>query len=65
MMNMELLAVVTPLSIYHDLSTQNTFWEEKFTCEEKFTPGEFEAVNIKSCGHCNVRKHREIKGRDK
>ena len=65
MMNMKLLAVVTSPTIYHGFSTWKTFWEEKFTCEEKFTLGEFTAVNMKHCGRCNVRKHREIKGSDK
>ena len=59
MMNMKLLSVVTPTSIYHGCSTQKTFWEEKFTL------GEFTAVNMKICGCRNVRKHREIKGSDK
>ena len=45
-MNMKLLAVVTPPSTYNDCSTQKTFWEENFTGEEKFTLGEFIAVNI-------------------
>ena len=44
---MNLLAVVTPPYIYHGCSTQKTFWEEEFTGEEKFTLGEFSAVNIK------------------
>ena len=61
MMNMKLLAVVTPLSIYHGCSTRMPFLEEIFTCEEKFTLGEFSDVNMKNFGHCNVRKHREIK----
>ena len=43
MMNMKLLSVVTPLSIYHSYSTRKTFWEEKFTGEEKL----FSAVNMK------------------
>ena len=60
-MNMNLLAVVTPPSIYHGFSTQKTFWEEKFTVEETL----FSAVNMKNCGRCNVRKHKEIKGSDK
>ena len=42
-----------------------TFWEEKFTGEEKFALGEFSAVNMKDCGHRNVRKHKDIKGSDK
>ena len=41
------------------------FWKENFTSEEKFTLGEFSAVNMKKCGRRNVRKHREIKGSDK
>ena len=60
-MNIKLLAVVTPPSIYNGCSTRKTFWEEKFTDEEKL----FSAVNMKNCGHCNVRKHKEIKGSDK
>ena len=64
-MNMNLLSVVTPLSIYHGCFTRKTFWEENFTGEEKFTLGEFSAANIKNCGCRNVRKHREIKGSDK
>ena len=64
-MNMKLLSVVTQMSIYRDFSTQMTFWEEKFTDEEKFTLGKSSAVNRKNCGFCNVRKHREIKVSDK
>ena len=58
-MNMNLLAVVTPLSVYHGCSTHMTFWEEKFTL------GEFTHMKIQNCGCCNVRKHREIKDSDK
>ena len=61
MMKMKLLEVLTSPSIYHGLSTQKTFWGEMFTCEENFTLGEFSAVNMKNCGHRNVRKHVEIK----
>ena len=61
MMDMNLLAVVTPPSIYNGCCTRNTFWEEKFTGEEKL----FSDVNMKNCGRHNVRKHREIKGGDK
>ena len=43
MMNMKLLAVVTPLSIYHGCSTRTTFWEGKFTGKENL----FLAVNMK------------------
>ena len=55
MMNMNILAVVTPLSIYHGCSTWKKFWEEKFTL------GDLTSVNMKNCGCCNVRKHIEIK----
>ena len=64
MMKMNLLEVVTPPSIYHGCSTQNTFWEENFTGEEKFTLGEFSAVNMKNCGCHNFRKHKDIKCSD-
>ena len=57
---MKILVVVTPRSIYHGCSTQKTFWEEKFTGKENL----FLAVNMKNCGRCNVRKHKEIKGSD-
>ena len=61
MMNMKLLAVVTPPSIYHGCSTWKTFWEEKFTGEEKL----FSAVNMKCfCPH-NVREKKEIKVSDR
>ena len=60
-MNMKLLAVVTPLSMYHGWSTRKTFLEENFTSEEKFALGEFSAVNIKNCGRRNVKKHIKIK----
>ena len=65
MMNMKLLSVVIPLSIYHGFSTRKTFWEEIFTGEDKFTLGEFTAVNMKCFGCHNVRKRIEIKGSDK
>ena len=61
MTNINILAVVTPLSIYHGCSNQKTFWEEKFTGKENL----FLAVNIKKCGRRNVRKHKDIKGSDK
>ena len=58
---MKFLVVLTPPSIYHGCSTQNTFWEEKFTGEENL----FLAVDMK-CFCCrNVRKHKEIRGSDK
>ena len=60
-MNINLLGVVTPPSIYHGCSTRKTLWEGKFTGEEKV----FSAVNMKNCGCCNFRKHRRIKGSDK
>ena len=59
MMNMRLLAVVTPPYIYHGCSTRKKFLEENFTL------GELTAVNMKNCGCRNVRKHREIKGSDR
>ena len=65
MMNMKLLSVVTPPSMYHGFSTWKKFWEEKFTDEETFTLSEFTAMNIRNCGRRNVRKHRYIKGSDK
>ena len=61
MMNMKLLAVVTPPSIYHGYSTRKTFSEENFTGEEKL----FSSVNMKCFGCRNVSKHREIKGSDR
>ena len=61
MMNMKILAVVTPPSIYHGCYTRKTFWEENFTGEEKL----FSDVNMKKFGRCNIRKHREIKVSDK
>ena len=59
--NMKLLAVVTPPSIYHGCSTRKTFWEDNFTGKENL----FLAVDMKDCGRCNVRKHKEIRGSDK
>ena len=61
MINMKLLAVVTPLSIYHDFSTRKTLWEEKFTGKEKL----FSDMNMKNCGCRNVRKHKQINVSDK
>ena len=61
MMNMKIIEVVTPPSIYHGHSIRKTFWEEKFTGEGKL----FSAVNMKNCCRHNVRKHREIKGSDR
>ena len=57
MINMNLLEVVTPTSIYHVCSTRKTFWEENITGEEIFTLGDFTAVNMKHCGRCDVSKH--------
>ena len=56
---MNLLAVVTPLSIYHGFSNH------KMLLGVKFTLGEFTPVNMKICGRLNVSKHREIKYSDK
>ena len=50
MMNMKLLAVVTPPYTYHGCYTRKTLWEEKFTGEEKFTLGELLAVKMKNGG---------------
>ena len=50
---MKFLAVVTPPYISHDLSCR------KKLCEEKLKP-----VNMISCGHINVRKHKEINNGD-
>ena len=61
MMNIKLLAVVTPPSIYHGCSTRKKFWKVKFTGEEKL----FSALNMKNCGRINVSKHRDIKGSEK
>ena len=58
-MNMELLAVVIPLYIYHSFSTMKKLWEEKFT------PDEFTPMNMKNCGCRSVRKHRYIKSGEK
>ena len=55
MMNMKILAVVTPPYIYHCCSTQKKFWEEKFIGEEKFTLGEFTSMIMKYCGRRNVK----------
>ena len=52
-MNTKLLVVVTPPSVYHGCSTRNMFWEINFK------PGEFTPVNMKNCGHHNIRKHRD------
>ena len=65
MMIMKLLAVLMPPAIYHGCSTWKTFWDKKFTYEEKFTVGEFTAMNMKHCGRHIVRKYREIKDSDK
>ena len=59
--NMNILAVVTPPSIYHGCSTWKTLWEEKFTGKENL----FLSMDMKNCGRRKVRKHKEIKGSDK
>ena len=58
-MNINIIEVLTPLSIYHGCSTHKTFWEENFT------PGEFTSVNMKNCVCHNVRNHRDIRNGDK
>ena len=37
------------------------FWEEKFTGKENL----FLSVNMKNCGRCKVRKHKDINVSDK
>ena len=58
---MMFLVVVTPPSIYRGCSTWKTFWEEKFTGKKYL----FQSVNMENFGRRKVRKHKEIKGRDK
>ena len=58
---MKLLVVVTPPSIYHGCSTRKKFWEKKFTGKKYL----FHSMNMKKCGRRKVRRHKEIKGRDK
>ena len=53
-MNMNLLAVVIPPSIYHGFFTRKTLWEEKFT-----------TLTMKNCGCRNVRNHRDINNGEK
>ena len=57
---MKFLVVVTSLSIYHGCSNWKTLWEEKFAAKKSL----FQSLNMKNCGRCKVRKHREIKGSD-
>ena len=57
----ELDVVVAPPSFYHGCSARKTFWEEKFTGKKQDL---FEPVNMRNCGQCNVRKHREFKDSD-
>ena len=59
--NINFLVVLILPSIYHGCSTRKTFLEEKFTGKQDL----FESVNMKNCGCCKVRKHKEIKGSDK
>ena len=65
MINMKLLAVVTPPYIYHGCSSWKPLLEEQFIGEEKLTIGEFTAVNINYCACRNVGKHRDIKSKYK
>ena len=58
---MKFLVVVTPPFMYHGCSTRKTFWEGKFTGNEDL----FLSVNMKNCGRCKVRKHKEIKVSEK
>ena len=59
--NMKVLVVVTPPSIYHGCSTWNMLWEEKFTGKQDL----FHSLNMKNCGRRKVRKHKEIRASDK
>ena len=43
------------------VSLRKTFWEENFTGKKDL----FQSVDMKNCGRCKVRKHKEIKGSDK
>ena len=65
MMNTNLPSVVTPQLINYSCSTWKTLWEKKFTGAENFTLGEFSAMNMINCDHCNVWEHRDIKGSGK
>ena len=53
-MNMNLLAVLTPPSIYHGCSIQYKFWEKTFT-----------PVNMENFGSRNVGKQRDINNGEK
>ena len=57
MMNIKILAFLTPPSIYHGCSTRKTVWEENFTGEEQL----FSYMNTKNGGRRNVMKHIDIK----
>ena len=59
--NMQFLAVVKPLSIYHGCSTRKRFRGGKFTGKQYL----FQSVNMKNCGCHKVRKHKDIKDSDK
>ena len=50
-MNMKLLAVVTPTSIYHGFYDRKRFWEGKLAGKETF----FLDMNMKNCSRLNVR----------
>ena len=58
-MNMKLLEVGTPPSMYHGCSARKMLWEEIFIL------GEFTSMNMKNCGCRNVWKHREIQNGEK
>ena len=60
MMNMKLLAFVTPPSMYHGCFAWKTSWEEIFTGEKKL----FSDVSMNNCGCQDVRKHIDIKVSD-
>ena len=58
MIIMKLLAVVTPMSMYHGCSTWKTLWEENLTGEGKL----FLAVNMKHYGRRNVSNTQKYQG---
>ena len=58
-MTMNLLAVVTPPSIYRGCSTRKMLWEVNFIL------GEFTPVNMKNCGHHNARNHTDLNSGEK
>ena len=54
-MNIKLLEVVTPPSIYRGFSNWKTFWEEKFTLDE-LTAGNMKTVVVAMLGNTKISK---------